>query len=150
MQNRSLTAAILSFFPQVVTLWYRAPEILLGCKYYSTAVDIWSLGCIFAEMVFICLNVHIILLLLIACYVLLLLTHFLAFHTRSLGGLCFLETLKQTSSFGYFGHLALRMNLYGLESPQCQTTNPPFPSGHDRTCLKWCLPWMKMAETFQG
>lgn len=36
---------------QVVTLWYRAPEILLGCKYYSTAVDIWSLGCIFAEMV---------------------------------------------------------------------------------------------------
>lgn len=35
----------------MVTLWYRAPEILLGCKYYSTAVDIWSLGCIFAEMV---------------------------------------------------------------------------------------------------
>ncbi|KAG8129311.1 hypothetical protein E2320_016013 [Naja naja] len=35
---------------KVVTLWYRAPEILLGCKYYSTAVDIWSLGCIFAEM----------------------------------------------------------------------------------------------------
>ncbi|NXR06632.1 CDK3 kinase, partial [Semnornis frantzii] len=35
----------------VVTLWYRAPEILLGCKYYSTAVDIWSIGCIFAEMV---------------------------------------------------------------------------------------------------
>ncbi|KAG8129017.1 hypothetical protein E2320_015756, partial [Naja naja] len=34
----------------VVTLWYRAPEILLGCKYYSTAVDIWSIGCIFAEM----------------------------------------------------------------------------------------------------
>ncbi|MGH0157443.1 UNVERIFIED_CONTAM: hypothetical protein FKN15_033708 [Acipenser sinensis] len=29
----------------------KAPEILLGCKYYSTAVDIWSLGCIFAEMV---------------------------------------------------------------------------------------------------
>ena len=36
---------------QVVTLWYRAPEILLGCKFYSTAVDIWSIGCIFAEMV---------------------------------------------------------------------------------------------------
>ncbi|XP_044533820.1 cyclin-dependent kinase 2 isoform X3 [Gracilinanus agilis] len=36
---------------KVVTLWYRAPEILLGCKYYSTAVDIWSLGCIFAEMI---------------------------------------------------------------------------------------------------
>ncbi|XP_077286263.1 cyclin-dependent kinase 2-like [Arctopsyche grandis] len=35
---------------EVVTLWYRAPEILLGSKYYSTAVDIWSLACIFAEM----------------------------------------------------------------------------------------------------
>lgn len=35
---------------QVVTLWYRAPEILLGARNYSTPVDIWSLGCIFAEM----------------------------------------------------------------------------------------------------
>jgi len=35
----------------VVTLWYRAPEILLGTRYYSTAVDIWSIGCIFAEMI---------------------------------------------------------------------------------------------------
>ncbi|KAI0029611.1 Pkinase-domain-containing protein [Vararia minispora EC-137] len=34
----------------VVTLWYRAPEILLGAKTYSTAVDIWSVGCIFAEL----------------------------------------------------------------------------------------------------
>jgi serine/threonine protein kinase len=33
----------------VVTLWYRAPEVLLGAQYYSTAVDIWSLACIFAE-----------------------------------------------------------------------------------------------------
>ena len=36
---------------QVVTLWYRAPEILLGSQRYSTPVDIWSIGCIFAEMV---------------------------------------------------------------------------------------------------
>ncbi len=35
---------------EVVTLWYRSPEILLGSKHYSTAVDIWSVGCIFAEM----------------------------------------------------------------------------------------------------
>ncbi|KAI9512911.1 Pkinase-domain-containing protein [Russula earlei] len=34
----------------VVTLWYRAPEILLGAKTYSTAVDMWSVGCIFAEL----------------------------------------------------------------------------------------------------
>ena len=37
--------------PQVVTLWYRAPEILLGTKTYSTPVDVWSIGCIFAEMI---------------------------------------------------------------------------------------------------
>lgn len=36
---------------EVVTLWYRAPDILLGSKSYSTAIDIWSIGCIFAEMV---------------------------------------------------------------------------------------------------
>jgi len=33
-----------------VTLWYRAPEILLGQKEYSTPVDMWSVGCIFYEM----------------------------------------------------------------------------------------------------
>lgn len=36
---------------EVVTLWYRAPEILLGSQRYSTPVDVWSIGCIFAEMV---------------------------------------------------------------------------------------------------
>lgn len=36
---------------QVVTLLYRAPEILLGSQIYSTPVDIWSIGCIFAELV---------------------------------------------------------------------------------------------------
>ncbi|EJD49778.1 Pkinase-domain-containing protein [Auricularia subglabra TFB-10046 SS5] len=35
----------------VVTLWYRAPEILLGATEYSTAVDMWSVGCIFAELI---------------------------------------------------------------------------------------------------
>ncbi len=33
-----------------MTLWYRAPEILLGCKTYATPVDMWSIGCIFVEM----------------------------------------------------------------------------------------------------
>ncbi|KAK8762926.1 hypothetical protein V5799_034463 [Amblyomma americanum] len=36
---------------EVVTLWYRAPEVLLGAQRYSTPVDIWSIGCIFVEMV---------------------------------------------------------------------------------------------------
>ncbi|RUP02435.1 kinase-like domain-containing protein [Jimgerdemannia flammicorona] len=35
---------------QVVTRWYRAPELLMGAKQYSYAVDIWSVGCIFAEL----------------------------------------------------------------------------------------------------
>ncbi|CAO3635428.1 unnamed protein product [Cunninghamella echinulata] len=35
----------------VVTLWYRAPELLLGGKEYTTAIDMWSIGCIFAEMI---------------------------------------------------------------------------------------------------
>jgi cyclin-dependent kinase len=36
---------------EVVTLWYRPPDVLLGSKNYLTTVDIWSIGCIFAEMV---------------------------------------------------------------------------------------------------
>lgn len=36
--------------PQVVTLWYRAPEILLGAKTYDTAIDLWAMGCILGEL----------------------------------------------------------------------------------------------------
>eukprot|EP01068_Selenidium_serpulae_P002768 Selendium_serpulae@DN2660_c0_g1_i1.p1 len=36
---------------EVVTLWYRAPELLLGDKCYGASVDIWSVGCIMAELV---------------------------------------------------------------------------------------------------
>ncbi|EUD66919.1 CMGC/CDK protein kinase [Plasmodium inui San Antonio 1] len=35
----------------VVTLWYRAPELLLGERCYTNKIDIWSVGCIFAEMI---------------------------------------------------------------------------------------------------
>ncbi|KAI2489379.1 protein tyrosine kinase [Fragilaria crotonensis] len=35
----------------VVTRWYRAPEIMLACHQYSKPVDIWSVGCIFAELI---------------------------------------------------------------------------------------------------
>ncbi|KAE9238954.1 Mitogen-activated protein kinase 4 [Phytophthora fragariae] len=34
----------------VVTRWYRAPEIMLNCLHYTTAIDVWAVGCIFAEM----------------------------------------------------------------------------------------------------
>jgi len=32
-------------------LWYRAPDVLLGSRTYSTSIDVWSCGCIFAEMI---------------------------------------------------------------------------------------------------
>lgn len=35
----------------VVTLWYRSPELLLGATEYTTAVDMWSIGCIFGELI---------------------------------------------------------------------------------------------------
>ncbi|XP_050552532.1 cyclin-dependent kinase 11B-like [Spodoptera frugiperda] len=39
------------YTPAVMTRWYRAPEILLLLKEYSYPVDMWSIGCIFAELV---------------------------------------------------------------------------------------------------
>ncbi|XP_014214764.1 cyclin-dependent kinase 2 [Copidosoma floridanum] len=47
---RSFGIPVRTFSHEVVTLWYRPPEILLGTKMYSASVDIWSIGCIFAEM----------------------------------------------------------------------------------------------------
>ncbi|KAG4087981.1 Serine/threonine-protein kinase SSN3 [Neocallimastix lanati (nom. inval.)] len=35
----------------VVTIWYRAPELLLGAKHYTKAIDMWAIGCIFAELI---------------------------------------------------------------------------------------------------
>ena len=36
--------------PVVVTFWYRAPELLLGARHYTKAIDIWAIGCIYAEL----------------------------------------------------------------------------------------------------
>jgi len=38
------------FTHQVVTRWYRAPELLFGAQAYSSAIDMWACGCIFAEL----------------------------------------------------------------------------------------------------
>ncbi|CAH0384441.1 unnamed protein product [Bemisia tabaci] len=48
--GRAFGVPIRAFTHEVVTLWYRAPEILLGTTLYACPVDIWSIGCIFAEM----------------------------------------------------------------------------------------------------
>ncbi|RKP03094.1 hypothetical protein CXG81DRAFT_9981 [Caulochytrium protostelioides] len=49
--GRAFGIPLRTYTHEVVTLWYRSPEILLGSRHYSTAVDMWSIGCIFAEMV---------------------------------------------------------------------------------------------------
>jgi cyclin-dependent kinase 10 len=40
-----------AYTPKVVTLWYRAPEVILGVGQYDEAIDMWSVGCIFAELI---------------------------------------------------------------------------------------------------
>lgn len=47
---RAFGIPVRSYTHEVVTLWYRAPDVLMGSRTYSTPVDIWSIGCIFAEM----------------------------------------------------------------------------------------------------
>jgi len=48
---RAFGIPVRNYTHEVVTLWYRAPDVLMGSRKYSTPVDIWSVGCIFAEMV---------------------------------------------------------------------------------------------------
>jgi serine/threonine protein kinase len=48
---RAYGVPVRQYTNKVVTQWYRPPELLLGGDLYGTAVDIWSIGCIFAEMV---------------------------------------------------------------------------------------------------
>ncbi|CAI8504477.1 unnamed protein product [Hanseniaspora opuntiae] len=47
---RAFGIPLRSYTHEVVTLWYRCPEVLLGSKQYSTGIDVWSMGCIFIEM----------------------------------------------------------------------------------------------------
>ncbi|KAK4883458.1 hypothetical protein RN001_006777 [Aquatica leii] len=49
--SRSFSLPTRTYTHEVVTLWYRAPELLLGSRVYCTAIDIWSIGCILAEMI---------------------------------------------------------------------------------------------------
>ncbi|KAL2321703.1 hypothetical protein Fmac_026082 [Flemingia macrophylla] len=49
--SRQYGSPLKPYTPVVVTLWYRAPELLLGSKEYSTAIDMWSVGCIMAELI---------------------------------------------------------------------------------------------------
>ena len=52
---------ILSFLcSQVVTLWYRPPDVLMGAQVYTTSIDMWSAGCIFAGRVIIFIDCDVI------------------------------------------------------------------------------------------
>lgn len=46
---QSATPAVRRYTPKVVTRWYRPPELLLGEHFYTTAIDMWGVGCIFGE-----------------------------------------------------------------------------------------------------
>ena len=35
----------------IATRWYRAPEVILSWKQYTGAIDVWSVGCILAELI---------------------------------------------------------------------------------------------------
>ena len=48
--GRAFTVPLKSYTHEIVTLWYRAPEVLLGSTHYSTGVDMWSVGCIFGTI----------------------------------------------------------------------------------------------------
>lgn len=47
---RSTSIPLRNYTTEVVTLWYRSPEVLMGGRYFA-AVDVWSVGCVFAEMI---------------------------------------------------------------------------------------------------
>lgn len=48
--GRAASVPLRSYTQEIITLWYRPPELLLGCKYYDASVDVWSLACIIAEL----------------------------------------------------------------------------------------------------
>lgn len=48
---RAFSLPIRALTHEVVTLWYRAPEVLLGSRHYAPPVDMWAIGTIFVEMV---------------------------------------------------------------------------------------------------
>ena len=50
-ETNSVGDSVSTFMTEyVVTRWYRAPELLLSCAEYTSAIDVWSVGCIFAEL----------------------------------------------------------------------------------------------------
>jgi serine/threonine protein kinase len=106
---------------EVVTLWYRAPEILLGIKTYGLAVDMWSVGCIIAEMS--------------------------TRHPLFPGLLVNKVTRKSMKSFASFALWVRQTKQSGLGSLVFQTINPIFRVGQDRILSSFYLVWILKAGT---
>lgn len=47
----SLLTGSAQFTDYIATRWYRAPEVILSWKRYTAAIDVWSVGCILAELI---------------------------------------------------------------------------------------------------
>lgn len=47
----SLVTGSAQFTDYIATRWYRAPEVILSWKRYTAAIDVWSVGCILAELI---------------------------------------------------------------------------------------------------
>jgi cyclin-dependent kinase 2 len=113
---RAFGVPVRTYTHEVVTLWYRSPELLFGSQYYNTPVDIWSIGCIFAEMVRPFLpSPSSLTLLLLSCA----------------GDHYFPEIRKSTNSSEYSGHWVPRTTGCGPELVSCPTTRTRSPSGRD-------------------
>ena len=48
------------FTDYVATRWYRAPELLVGDTQYGPKVDVWAIGCVFVELVKVCITIRLI------------------------------------------------------------------------------------------
>jgi len=48
--SRFYSIPVKKYSPEIITVWYRGPEILLGVEEYGSSTDIWSVGCIFGEL----------------------------------------------------------------------------------------------------
>jgi serine/threonine protein kinase len=49
--SRVFNVPLRPYTKEVLTLWYRAPELIMGMNEYSSGLDMWSVGCIFAELI---------------------------------------------------------------------------------------------------
>lgn len=111
--------------PVVVTLWYRAPEVLLQST-YATPVDMWSVGCIFAEMFRRKYGTRNFLLLMVQ-------------------GLSSVETLKLTSWGKSLISLDCLQKTTGLER-YLYLEEPLSPEGLGQ-CSQWCQRWRSLERS---